>query len=121
MARRSGSSKASRENGLQPNFLTTGPGEVTEPVCRFKVEVPTVPKDVCAIQLDNTLVGGVQKKLGLTGAKVQPWPGKVKYVTSIIFKELSDEWVEWLTKQYGQTPHYALMLYSDFTGEELKD
>ena len=83
---------------------------------RFKVEVPTVLKEVCAIQLDNMLLGDVQKKLGLTGAKAQLWPGKVKYVTSIIFKELSDEWVEWLAKQYGQTPHVALMSYSDFMG-----
>ena len=102
-------------------MLVTRLGEVNEPVYRFQVEVPTVPKEVCAIQLDNMLLGDVQKKLGLTGAEQQLWPGKVRYVTSIIFQELSDEWVEWLTKQYGQTPHFALMVYSEYTGEELKD
>ena len=45
----------------------------------------------------------------------------MRYVTSISFMELSDEWVEWLTKQYGQTPHFALMSYSEYSGEELRE
>ena len=45
--------RASRENGLQPNFHTTRLGEVAEPMYRFKVDVPEVSKDTCAIQLDN--------------------------------------------------------------------
>ena len=81
------STKASRENGLQPTLLTTRLGEVTEPMYRLKVEVPMVLKEMCAIQLDNTVVGDVQKKLGLTGADAQLWPGKVLHVTSIIFME----------------------------------
>ena len=69
------STRASRENVLQPNYPTTRLGEVAEPMYRFKVEV--------------------QRRLGLEGAQAQLWPGKVKYVTSVIFKEVSEESVDW--------------------------
>ena len=62
----------------------------------------------------------VQRKSGLDGAQAQLWPGKVKYVTSVIFKELSEEWVEWLVRQYGQSPHFALMTYAEYTGKTYK-
>ena len=76
---------------------------------------------MCALQLDNAVVGDVQKNPGLNGAAARLWPRKLRYVASIIFMELSDEWVEWPTKEYGQTPYFALMAYSEYSGEELRE
>ena len=110
------STRASRANGLQPSFTTTRLGDVAEPMYRCQVKVPEVDKSTCAIQLDNQLVAEVQKKLGFVGARAQVWPGKVKYVTSVIFEVLSQDWVDWLVRQYSQTPHFALMSYAEYTG-----
>ena len=99
------STRASRLNSLQPGFATTRLGDVAEPMYRCQVKVPEVDKATCAIQLDNQLVAEVQKKLGLVGAQAQVWPGKVKYVTSVIFHILDQDWVDWLIRQYSQTPH----------------
>ena len=63
----------------------------------------------------------VQRKSGLDGAQAQLWPGKVKYFTSVIFKVLSEEWVEWLVRQYSQTPHFVLLTYAEYTGGDLQD
>ena len=115
------STRASRLNGLQPGFTTTRLGDVAEPMYRCQVRVPEVDKATCAIQLDNQLVAEVQKKVGLVGAQAQVWPGKVKYVKSVIFHILDQDWVDWLIRQYSQTPHFALMLYAEYTGTELQD
>ena len=83
--------------------------------------MPEVSKETYAIQPDNQLVAEVQRRLGLEGAQAQLWLGKVKHVTSVIFKELSEEWVEWRVRQYSYTPDFALMAYAEYTGEDLQD
>ena len=114
------STKATREDGLQPDFRTVRLQTVGTELKKVELKIPAAPQDMYAIQVCTTQLAAAMDYFGKKGDQCHTIPGRAKAVSRILFVELNPEWVINVIDAWKQTPHFAIMTMAEYTGKALQ-
>ena len=113
------STRAQRQNGLQPTYGTLKLSAPEEGIKRIQITLPTAPPDMHAIQVATGELPAMLAWLQRSGAACHSIPGRAHGASRVVFHSLSGDDLGAITARWEGTPHFAVMTLGEYGGQEL--